>query len=114
MKRGLSILAFILLATAAYAVSDIHIRPDQSTTGDDFVTRTSFLNSDDDTRLQIYIPELDVFNWHTEGFDRHKSRHRNIMITELPPGTPPGDYLVRFIVSDEDGRHVTHRWITVE
>jgi hypothetical protein len=67
----------------------------------------------DDLSVKIYIPELDVYET-SQNFDLSRDdSYSGFMSLDLPEDVSNGEYLVRFTVSNDDQKKVTHRYIIV-
>lgn len=100
----------LVLAAGAHAVSIKHIAA-QDAVSDSVETSVRFLPEGGTTKVTVLIPGLDLFErrLYSPG---DASRTARFLIDV--PEEAEGDYLVRHVIADDDGRIVRHRWVTVE
>jgi hypothetical protein len=110
MKRGVVIVLALLIALPCALATTFgihHIIIDQqpperyATEYNVFVTYDAQI----DSQAQVYMPDLDLYD-----VSMGKPAHLALFV---PSDTPPGDYLVRVVVRDDDNRAVRYRYITV-
>jgi hypothetical protein len=110
MKRGFIIVLALLIALPCALASEFgihHIFIDQQpperyvTEYNVFVTYDAQIGA----RAEIYSPDLDIRDV-TMGDPAHLALY-------VPYDTPPGDYLVRVTLRDDDNKAVRYRYITV-
>ena len=113
MKKWVTIIVVLLaLATSASALEIKSL--DVQTPAIDNVLETAInYRSSHDSHIMVSIPDLDVYAWHTDLYDDTTVKEAHI-VTELPDGIPPGDYLVRYVISDDDDQIAMYRWVTIE
>jgi len=107
-----ALLVLIAIASIALArmptITNVIVDKQQQQRYDtDYLVHVSY-DPDSDARLTAWIPELDIITM--AGTD---DAGHGIVTVYVPNDTPPGDYLVRISVSNDDGRDVVYRHITV-
>ncbi len=109
----LTLIALIIVTSVALArvptITNVIVDKQQQQRYDtDYNIHVSY-DPDTDARLTAWIPELDIIDMTGTNDAGH-----GIVTVYVPNDTPAGDYLVRIVVSTDDGRDVAYRHITVQ
>jgi hypothetical protein len=76
------------------------------------VTNVGEHNSND-LNMKIYIPDLDIYEV-SRNFDLPKEdSYSGFMALDIPSNIPKGEYLVKFMVSNDNQKKVSYRYIIV-
>ncbi|MEK6822635.1 MAG: hypothetical protein AABY13_02305 [Nanoarchaeota archaeon] len=112
MKKGVIVLlAALLLVAGVSAFSFRTLDQDPVAFDNTFDAVVDYYGSSEDTTVRVMIPELDVYDSRGSfGEDDDKRAH---FIMELPEGTPSGEYLVRYTISNDDETIHKYRHIIV-
>ncbi|MBN2457896.1 hypothetical protein JXB31_02070 [Candidatus Woesearchaeota archaeon] len=122
MSRTMLFVFMLLVLSFSVCASDdfyVFIHYDEAATVDEpldlfYNVRNVADRRIDDISFKAYIPELDVYTVSGQ-FDLGKGEvHSGYLFMDLPDYVEAGEYLVRFVSSNDCERHVRHRYIYIE
>jgi hypothetical protein len=68
----------------------------------------------EDLSFRVFIPDLDVYEVSPRFDVSRGDTVSGTMFFELPYDVQPGEYVVRFVVSNDDEKRTKHRFIFIE